>query len=69
MDLYDVDLREPALFLVGGEGAGLPDDLVAAADMQVRIPMRHPVESLNAAVAAGVILFEARRQRRAGTRT
>jgi TrmH family RNA methyltransferase len=68
-DLYDVDLAGPALVLVGGEGAGLPDRVRAIADVALRIPMRGPAESLNVAVAAGVILYEACRQRRAGART
>jgi len=66
-DLHDVDLRGPAMILVGGEGAGLPESVQAVADVTLRIPMRPPVESLNVAVAAGVILFEAYGQRRAGT--
>lgn len=49
--------------LLGGEGPGLPPDLIAAADGLVSIPMQPPVESLNVAVAAGVIIYEARRQR------
>jgi RNA methyltransferase, TrmH family len=68
-NLYDADFRGPVLVLVGGEGAGLPEDAVRAADARVRIPMHAPVESLNAAVAAGVILFEAHRQRRGSART
>jgi TrmH family RNA methyltransferase len=67
--LDEADFRGPTLLLVGGEGAGLSDDLVAAADVRIRIPMRAPVESLNAAVAAGVVLFEAHRQRRGLRRT
>jgi TrmH family RNA methyltransferase len=51
---------------VGGEGAGLPDDVQALADVRLHIPMRPPVESLNVAVAAGVILYEAYRQRHPG---
>jgi TrmH family RNA methyltransferase len=62
-DLYDTDLREALLLLVGGEGSGLTDEEVAAADLRIRIPMKAPVESLNAAVAAAIVLFEARRQR------
>jgi TrmH family RNA methyltransferase len=62
--LYEVDLCGPCLILVGGEGAGLPERIQALADVSLRIPMRPPVESLNVAVAAGVILFEAHRQRR-----
>lgn len=67
--LYEVDLTAPALILVGGEGAGVPAEIEAAADVRMTIPMRKPVESLNVAVAAGVILYEACRQRRLGPRS
>jgi TrmH family RNA methyltransferase len=50
--------------LVGSEGSGLPDAIVRAADLRVRIPMAGRVESLNVGVAAGVVLYEAARQRR-----
>ncbi len=59
----DVDLRQPLALVVGAEAGGVPAPLLAAADVRVRIPLRAPVESLNVAVAAGVLLFEARRQR------
>lgn len=59
----DVDLKRPSLLAVGAEAAGVPKELSAAADVRVRIPLQEPVESLNVAVAAGVLLFEARRQR------
>lgn len=62
-DLFHTDLRGPTLLLVGAEGAGLPAEARHAADARIRVPMADPVESLNVAVAAGVILFEARRQR------
>ena len=65
-ELYRADLREPTVLLMGGEGAGLDDEMLAAADGRVRIPMAAGIESLNVAVAAGVLLFEARRQRTAG---
>lgn len=58
-----VDLRQPLLLVVGAEAAGVPDELVEAAAACVRIPLRGQVESLNVAVAAGVLLFEAQRQR------
>ena len=61
--LFEVDLTNAAAVLIGGEGAGLPDHLVAEADERVTIPMEAPVESLNTAVAAAVIVYEARRQR------
>jgi RNA methyltransferase, TrmH family len=61
--LFETDLRGPAAVLIGGEGAGLPGDAFDAADDRVVIPMRPPVESLNAAVSAALIVYEARRQR------
>ena len=58
-----VDLRRPLLLVVGAEAAGVGPEWLSAADEHVRIPLRPPVESLNVAVAAGVLLFEAQRQR------
>jgi TrmH family RNA methyltransferase len=58
-----VDWRGPVACFVGGEGAGLPEELLQMADRRVRIPMAEPVESLNVAVSAGLLLYEARRQR------
>lgn len=49
--------------IVGGEGPGLSDDIVAQCDQRVTIPMAPPVESLNVTVAAAILLFAARRQR------
>lgn len=59
----DADLRKPMALVVGAESAGVPAEWLAAANQHVRIPLAAPVESLNVAVAAGVVLFEARRQR------
>jgi TrmH family RNA methyltransferase len=61
--IYDAELRPPTALLVGGEGAGLGADLISAVDGRVSIPMEAPVESLNAAVAAALLVYEARRQR------
>lgn len=58
-----LDWTVPSAVLVGPEAGGLTDEEVRAADVRVRIPMRAPVESLNVAVALGVILYEAARQR------
>jgi RNA methyltransferase, TrmH family len=58
-----IDWREPTLLLFGGEGPGLSDDVLAAADARVSIPMRPPVESLNVAVAAALLVYEAARRR------
>lgn len=57
------DLRKPMALVVGAEAAGVPAELAQAAAQRVRIPLREPVDSLNVAVASGVLLFEARRQR------
>lgn len=58
-----VDLRQPTALLLGGEGPGLPDAALDAADERVSIPMRAPVESLNVAVAGALLVYEAARQR------
>jgi RNA methyltransferase, TrmH family len=58
------DLREPSAIFIGSEGAGLPAEVLHAADATISIPINAAVESLNAGVAASVILFEAARQRR-----
>jgi TrmH family RNA methyltransferase len=64
--LFEIDLTMPAAVLVGGEGPGLSAAIVDAADDCVTIPMQPPVESLNAAIAAALIVYEARRQRARG---
>ncbi len=60
---WEVDWRCPSLILLGNEGAGLSAELVALADLQVRIPLSSRVESLNVAIAAALMLYEAQRQR------
>ena len=52
--------------MIGNEGNGLTAEAVAAADEEVFIPMEGSVESLNASMAAGILVFEANRQRRRG---
>jgi TrmH family RNA methyltransferase len=64
VSMYDVDFTGPTAVLLGGEGAGLPEDLVATAETRVSIPMHGNIESLNAAVAAALLCYEAQRQRR-----
>jgi TrmH family RNA methyltransferase len=61
--LWDIDLRRPTLFVVGAERHGLPEELVASADALAAIPQTRDAESLNAAAAATVALYEAVRQR------
>jgi TrmH family RNA methyltransferase len=69
VELSASDLTAASLVLVGSEGHGLDADTIHAADDRLHIAMAARVESLNVAVAAGVILFEARRQRAAHTLT
>lgn len=62
---YDeLDYTQGCAFLIGNEGNGLRDETAAAADAYMKIPMKGSVESLNASVAASVLLYEAARQRR-----
>ena len=61
--LFQADLRGPLVVLVGSEGPGLAQAQVEGADEQIMIPMQPPVESLNTAVSAALIVYEARRQR------
>jgi tRNA G18 (ribose-2'-O)-methylase SpoU len=60
-------LREPVAIFIGNEGAGLPREVEHAADARISIPMSASVESLNAGVAASVVLYEAARQRKGFT--
>jgi TrmH family RNA methyltransferase len=59
----EIDWRGPVGVLVGGEGPGLSDEIVARADARVTIPMATTVESLNVAVATALLVYAARRQR------
>jgi TrmH family RNA methyltransferase len=61
LSLPELDLRSPCALLIGSEGGGVRPELLARAT-PFSIPTRG-VESLNAAVAAGILLYEARRQR------
>lgn len=58
------DYTEGTAFLIGNEGNGLREEISAAADRKIKIPMYGQVESLNAAMAAGILMYEACRQRR-----
>lgn len=59
----DADLRGPVAIAVGTEKYGLDKELFAASTIRVRIPMAGRADSLNAATAAAIVLFEAVRQR------
>ena len=62
--LDQADLAGPLALVVGNEGAGLPNEILSAADELVTIPHSARVESLNAGIAASILLYEASRQRR-----
>lgn len=60
---FEQDMKQPTAILIGNEGAGLSAEGAAAADALVKIPMLGRAESLNAAMAAGILIYEAVRQR------
>lgn len=62
---YDTyDYNKGTAFLIGNEGNGLKDETAQAADAYLKIPMEGQVESLNAAISASILMYEAARQRR-----
>lgn len=60
---HETALAGAVALVIGNEGAGVPANIAARADEHIAIPCPGPVESLNAAVAASVLLYEASRQR------
>lgn len=62
-DFYDENYEESCAFFIGNEGNGLSDEVARLADHYVKIPMEGNVESLNAAVAASIMMYECKRQR------
>lgn len=61
--IMEADLGGPVALMIGSEGAGLGKELLSRADEVVAIPHSSRVESLNAAIAASIVLYEAARQR------
>ena len=61
--LHEADFTGAAMIVVGNEGAGVPQDILSLADELVTIPHSPRVESLNAGIAASILLYEAARQR------
>ena len=60
---YDMDMRNGIAILIGNEGNGLTDELSQLCDNLVKIPMKGKAESMNAGVAAAIMIYEAVRQR------
>jgi TrmH family RNA methyltransferase len=61
--LHQTDLQGPLAVLIGKEATGLSQDILNRADMLLSIPIRPGMDSVNAATAAGIFLYEAARQR------
>ena len=59
---YDIDLKKDIGLVIGNEGNGICRELIERSDIKIKIPMAGIVESLNAAVAAGIVMFEAIRE-------
>jgi 23S rRNA (guanosine2251-2'-O)-methyltransferase len=62
-NVFDLTLKEPVAVVMGGEEKGVMPALMRICDEQFRIPMQNEFESLNVSVAAGIILYEAMKQR------
>lgn len=63
-NFYDVNMKENMIISVGNEGSGISNEIMSLADIKVKIPMPGGAESLNAAVAASIMIFEGVRQRK-----
>lgn len=61
--VYDVDYTVPTCIVLGAEDVGVSDDLIRVSDKLARIPMFGEIKSLNVSVSAGVVIYEAIRQR------
>jgi len=62
-NVYESNFQEACAFLIGNEGNGLTDEISSMAEQYIKIPMCGQLESLNAAVAASILMYETRRQR------
>lgn len=61
--LHEANFTGAAMIVIGSEGAGVPQEVLALADERITIPHSERVESLNAGIAASILLYEAARQR------
>ena len=61
--VVESELRGPVAFVIGNEGAGIPEEILSFCDGSLHVPCPGQVESLNAAIAASIVLYEASRQR------
>ncbi len=63
INVYDIDLKQPCAIIMGSEDKGIQPALYKVCDQRFKIPMQENFESLNVSVAAGMILYEAMKQR------
>ena len=56
---YDENLKENIALIIGNEGSGISRELIECSDLKIKIPMHGSIESLNASVAAGILMYEA----------
>lgn len=66
-DIYDSELIGPLAVIMGSEGDGVSEEYLKQADMNIKIPLKGDIDSLNVSVAVGVFLFEILRQRQLQT--
>ncbi|MDD5922377.1 MAG: RNA methyltransferase [Eubacteriales bacterium] len=64
INYYEADIRENTALVIGNEGNGVRESLLRNADVRLTIPMEGGLESLNASVAAGILMYEAMRRRK-----
>ncbi|MEP6583473.1 MAG: 23S rRNA (guanosine(2251)-2'-O)-methyltransferase RlmB [Ginsengibacter sp.] len=62
-NIFQIDFKEPSAIILGSEDKGIQPSLYKACDQKFSIPMKNDFESLNVSVAAGMILYEAMKQR------
>lgn len=60
---YDVDMKKDVALIIGNEGNGACDEFLSQAELKIKIPMEGTIESLNAAVSAGILMYESVRQK------
>ena len=56
---FDEDLTKDIALIIGNEGNGISQELMESSDLKIKIPMQGNIESLNASVAAGILMYEA----------
>jgi 23S rRNA (guanosine2251-2'-O)-methyltransferase len=64
--VYEANMTIPTAVVMGAEDTGISKDVLKRADQLIRIPMSAEFDSLNVSVAAGMVLYEAQRQRLLG---